>query len=293
MAIAAVVNASARNGGAERSAWLFQWLREHCGIEAQMFLAETGAEIRACARRAVQGPSDLIIAAGGDGTINSVAAQLVGTHKRLGVLPLGTLNHFAKDLKIPLDAEAAAINLLVGRALRIDTASVNGRWFLNNSSLGLYPRAVRAREQQQKSGLHKWLAWFPALWSTLRSYPVMAVRLTADNHKLLRRTAIVFVGNNRYQLEGLGIGTRDCLNHGTLQVSVMRHAGLWGLARLFGYALAGNLDQLREFDSLCSKELWVDSRRKRLAVALDGEVTVLPTPLHYQIHPSSLTVMVP
>ena len=293
VAVAAVVNASARLAGADCAAWLSQWLRNRYGIEAQIFLAETGAEMRSYARRAAKGSSDLVIAAGGDGTVSSVAAQLVGTDKRLGVLPFGTLNHFAKDLHIPLDAEAAARNFIEGRPLRVDTASVNGQWFLNNSSLGLYPQAVAAREQQQKSGWNKWLAWLPALWSTLRRYPVMAVRLTADNHESVRRTAIVFIGNNRYTLEGPGIGSRSGLEDGTLHVSIMRRCGVWAMLRLFTYALLGKLQQIREFDSLSSKELWIDSRRKQLAVALDGEVTRLRPPLHYRIHPASLTVMVP
>src|SRR5215210_3549065 len=105
------------------------------GLNARITLAESGAEIVELARRAAREDGDTVIAGGGDGTINAVASTLVGTAKRLGVLPLGTLNHFAKDLKIPLDLEDAAKTVLDGQVARVDVGEVNGRIFLNNSSL--------------------------------------------------------------------------------------------------------------------------------------------------------------
>jgi diacylglycerol kinase family enzyme len=138
------------------------------------------------------------------------------------------------------------------------------------------------------------LAWLPAAWSTLRRYPVMAVRLTADNHESVRRTAIVFIGNNRYTLEGPGIGSRSGLEDGTLHVSIMRRCGVWVMLRLFTYALLGKAATDPRVSIPCrAKNCGFDSRRKQLAVALDGEVTRLRPPLHYRIHPASLTVMVP
>lgn len=291
--VTAIVNASARQAGAERAEWLANLLRERYDMVAEVALAQNGTEIESYARLAGRSATDLIIAAGGDGTINAVAAQLVGSAKRLGVLPLGTLNHFAKDLGIPTELEAAVQVAIEGRAAAVDVASVNGHYFLNNSSLGLYPRMVAAREQEQEKGHNKWLAWLPALWQTLRRYPVLAVRMSADDRQLLRRTPIVFVGNNQYELEGWGLGSRACLDAGRLHVSVMRHNGRAALARMFLYALFGKLGAVEEFDSLCTRELWIDSRRTRLTASLDGEVVALKTPLHYQVHARALTVMVP
>ncbi|HZI88057.1 MAG TPA: diacylglycerol kinase family protein, partial [Pyrinomonadaceae bacterium] len=126
------------------------------GRKANISLARTGAEVVELARRAARMQTDIIVAGGGDGTINAVASELVGTDKAFGVLPLGTLNHFAKDLNIPVDIEAAVRTIVSGHTTRVDVAQVNDRIFLNNSSLGLYPRLVHEREKQQRLGLRKW-----------------------------------------------------------------------------------------------------------------------------------------
>src|SRR6266498_6171113 len=118
---------------------------EAAGITSNISLATTGAEIVDLAREAAHDDWTVIVAGGGDGTINAVASAVVGTDKILGVLPLGTLNHFAKDLKIPLDLKGAARILLSGHSSSVDAGEVNGRVFLNNSSLGLYPTIIRER----------------------------------------------------------------------------------------------------------------------------------------------------
>jgi len=276
-----------------RAEWLQGFFSAHSALEVEIALARSGSEVKDHARAAAAGDSELIIAAGGDGTINAVAAELIGTPKRLGVLPLGTLNHFAKDLAIPLELDQAARIIVEGRPVRIDAASVNGRFFFNNSSLGLYPRMVAARQRQQQEGWMKWCAWLPALWQTARSYPVMAVRIQSGEREWMRRTPIVFVGNNRYELQGWGIGSRACLDGGLLHVSVVRQTGRWALVRMILYSLFGRLETVREFESLCSEDLRIETRRRRLPVALDGEVVVLNTPLHYRIHPRALAIMVP
>lgn len=288
-----IINASARQAG-ENPAHRIAEVFEAVGVKADIVLARTGEEIIAAARWAATDPSRrVVVAGGGDGTINAVASQLVGTDKTLGILPLGTLNHFAKDLKIPQDLEAAARTIADGLTMKVDVGEVNGRYFLNNSSLGIYPGIVAKREQQQKRGRGKWLALLSAAVRMMHRYPVLFVRLTTDSAELARRTAIVFVGNNEYELEGLGMGARSCLNQGQLHVYVMRDTGIWGLLRLFFSAVFRKLDQVKEFDAMCTGELWVDGRRKRLWVALDGEVQKMELPLHYQTKPAALRVIVP
>ena len=129
------------------------------GLDAELTLADGGDAIIAAARRAVEGGAQLVAAGGGDGTINAVASVVAGSGVRFGVLPLGTLNHFAKDLGIPLTLPEAVRNLATGRPVAVDVGEVNGRIFLNNSSLGLYPDIVHDREKQQRRlGRGKWLA---------------------------------------------------------------------------------------------------------------------------------------
>ncbi|HEX8847300.1 MAG TPA: diacylglycerol kinase family protein [Pyrinomonadaceae bacterium] len=265
------------------------------GKKAQVTLAESGEEIIAVARRAVSDDCQPIIAGGGDGTINAVASVVVGTNRTLGVLPLGTLNHFAKDLKIPLDLEGAARICLEGRAAPIDVGEVNDRIFLNNSSLGLYPTIVRHREkQQERLGRGKWPAFIWATLSALKRYPFLNVRLSTDDQRLIRHTPFVFIGNNEYVMESFNIGGRSCIDKGQLSLYVAHRTGRLGLLRLALRALFGGLRDQQDFDALCTKEIWVETRRpKRLRVATDGEVTIMTTPLHYRVRPGALRVLVP
>jgi diacylglycerol kinase family enzyme len=265
------------------------------GQEARITLARNGADIAELARRAVREDCNPIVAGGGDGTINAVASAVVGTPRLLGVLPLGTLNHFAKDLRIPLDLEGAARNILDGHAASIDVGEVNGRIFLNNSSLGLYPTIVRHREkQQERLGRGKWPAFFWAALTVLRRYPFLTVRLSTDTKEMVRRTPFIFVGNNEYEMESFNVGARSCLDAGQLSLYTAQRTGRLGLLRFAFRALFGGLRDEDDFDALCTEEIWVETRRpRRLPVALDGEVTVMTTPLHYRVRPGALRVLVP
>jgi diacylglycerol kinase family enzyme len=266
-----------------------------CGVAAHVSVARGGEEVTELARRALTNGARAVVAGGGDGTVGSVAGALVGTDRPFGVLPLGTLNHFAKDLRIPLTLAEAARNVCEGQAVPVDVGEVNGHIFVNNSSLGLYPRIVRRREKlQEREGSGKWSAFLRASLAVLRRYPFMHVRLDADGHEIARKTPFIFVGNNEYQVENLQMGARSCLDAGRLSLYVAHRTGRLGLLRLALSALLGRLRQEEDFDSLCAREIWVETRRpKRLPVATDGEVLLLSTPLHYRIRPGALKVIVP
>lgn len=264
------------------------------GLKARVTLAREGAEIPEFAERAAHGANPVVVAGGGDGTISGVAAALVGTNITLGVLPLGTLNHFAKDLRIPLELDEAVRNIAEGETVSVDVGEVNGRVFLNNSSLGLYPSIVRQREkQQERLGRGKWPAFFLAALAVFRRYPFINVRLEADGHQLIRRTPFVFIGNNEYQMESLQIGGRTCLDAGHLSLYVTHRTGRLGLVMLALRALFGRLRQATDFDAMCVKEIWIETRRKRLPVATDGEVGLMDMPLHYRVRAGALRVIVP
>ena len=127
----------------------------------------------------------MIVAAGGDGTVSAVAANVAGTGIPLGVLPLGTLNHFARDLGLPFDVEEAVRVLKSGRAIAVDTGEVNGHTFMNNSSIGLYPRLVRYRNQQQhRLGRGKWSALLRATLTVLHRHPLFGVRVCTSDTEL-------------------------------------------------------------------------------------------------------------
>jgi diacylglycerol kinase family enzyme len=267
-------------------------LREQ-GLAAQILPASNGREIRRLARQARQEGCRMLVAAGGDGTVSSVASFVAGTELTLGVLPTGTLNHFARDLGIPLALNDAIRTLKTGQPLLVDVAEVNGRIFVNNSNLGLYPRLVAQRQARQRSGWSKWTAFFWALLATVRRFPFLYVRLQAGGRTFARKTPFVFVGNNLYVLEGLRIGSRPSLTRGELCLCVAHRVGRWGMARLALQALFGRLRKDRDFDLMCAQEILVDTRRKRLRVSLDGEVLRMRPPLRYCTRPAALRVMVP
>ena len=264
------------------------------GTPARILLAASGAQVPELARGAVKENSQIIVAGGGDGTVNAVANELMGTSIALGVLPLGTLNHFAKDLHIPQDLEGAARNLITGRAVPVDVGEVNGRIFLNNSSLGIYPRIVRQRDAQYKTkGGNKWLAFARASISVLAHYSLLRVRLRADGKELSCKTPFVFIGNNKYATEGLNIGERRRLDAGELCLFIANRARRIDLVRLAFLALFGLLHEASDFDVLITKQISIATRRSRTSVATDGEVNEMNTPLNYLTHPRALRVIVP
>jgi len=292
--IAVIINAGAGCGYA--SDWT-QQLAAHfraVGLDAAITLAQSGAEMIATAEQALRDGAPIVVAGGGDGTINAVASVIVGSGTAFGVLPLGTLNHFAKDLNIPLTLEAAIANVARGVPVKVDVGEVNGRIFLNNSSLGLYPDIVRDREKQQRRlGRGKWLAFSWALVAALRRYPFLGVQLKLNDAVHARRTPFVFIGNNEYLMEGLNIGERERLDGGQLSLYVAQRPGRLGLVRLALHALFGKLSQAKDFDVLTATDLEIATHHRRLRVATDGEVTVMNTPLRYRIRPAALDVLVP
>lgn len=264
-------------------------------MQARVTLASSGDEIVAAAKAAVADGLAIVVAGGGDGTINAVASVIADSGVAFGVLPMGTLNHFAKDVGVPLDLDQAIATIASGARRPVDVGEVNDKIFLNNSSLGLYPDIVREREKQQnRLGRGKWLA---ALWATigaLRRYPFLSVRLSLDDGTdHARRTPFVFVGNNAYTMQGFSIGARESLNGGKLSLYVAQRPGRLALLRLGWSALCGRLAQERDFDVVSVKNLEIDTRHKRIRVATDGEVTVMTTPLRYRIRPGALSVIVP
>ncbi|HEX2541914.1 MAG TPA: diacylglycerol kinase family protein [Caldimonas sp.] len=290
--IVVVLNAGSGQGSAEQLEERVADAFRAAGADAEIRLAHGGAEIEAALDAAVRQSPDVIVAAGGDGTVSAVGAALAGSAIAMGVLPLGTLNHFAKDFGVPLELEAAVEHVVHGRPVRVDVGEVNGRVFVNNSSLGLYADIVRDRERQQKRlGRGKWPALVWATLSALRRYPFLSVRLLVDGQERLWRTPFVFVGNNEYTMEGFAIGERAGIQDGRLSLYVAQRPGRLRLLLLVLRALIGGLRQARDFSAMTAAEIVVESRHHRLRVATDGEVTVMTPPLTYRIRPSSLGVM--
>jgi diacylglycerol kinase family enzyme len=253
-----------------------------------------GREIVDAARRAVADPTcDVIVAAGGDGTVSAVAGVVAGTGKVLGVLPAGTLNHFAKDLGIPPRIEEAAAALAGARVRPIDVGEVNGIVFVNNSSVGIYPRVVRERERLlARLGRGKWLATAWAAAAVVSRLQPLSLRIRWEGGAAAARTTFAFVGNNRYDTALLATQRRAALDAGVLGVFIGRERSRLGLLRLGARAALAHLDE-RDLDALEVREVTLESHRRTLWVALDGEVRRLRPPIRYRIRPGALRVLAP
>jgi diacylglycerol kinase family enzyme len=289
-----IVNASAHSDGAAHVASELNNYFEAAGIQIELKLAKSGKNILDEVSAAMLGKPRTIIVGGGDGTLNAAAGLLIGSGIALGVLPLGTFNHFAKDLHVPLDLGRAVTTIAEGYCAQVDVGAVNDRFFLNNASLGIYPRLVETRHlEQQRLGHGKWPASVWAALAVLRRYPFVEVLLDIDGKSLARRTPFVFVGNNRYEMEGFRIGERARLDGGELSLYVANRTGRLGLVRLALRALLGRLDQATDFDMAHAKHIEVQTRRERVHIATDGEILVMQTPLQLHIVPGALKVIVP
>ncbi|MES2793404.1 MAG: diacylglycerol kinase family protein [Planctomycetota bacterium] len=254
----------------------------------------TGDNLHAEASLALQSKIDVLIVGGGDGTLSTVAGILAGQPIPLGILPLGTLNHFAKDLGIPLDL-AAAVKVIAGHhVIKVDVGELNGRVFINNSSLGIYPYMVLDRESQRKRhGFSKWKAMLFAMFKIFRRFPLVEVKLSTDTASTTRKTPLVFVGNNRYHLDLFNLGKRAALDQGELSLYVAHAQTRWATIKLFVRAMCGRLQQARDFETLSLTHCTIDARRRHMHVAADGEVMRLAVPLRYSVRPGALRVCVP
>jgi diacylglycerol kinase family enzyme len=249
------------------------------------------ADVAAAARAAAQ-DADVVVMGGGDGTISAGAAAMAGTGKALGVLPLGTLNHFAKDLSIPVALDEATAVIARGHVREVDLGEVNGRVFLNNCSLGLYPDLVRDRDQQEEGRRRGWWSMMRAAMATLRRFRAVSVTVRASERVWRLTTPLVFVGNNRYEMRLLSMGRREALDGGLLWLYLVR-AGRLGVLQLALRAAVGRLDQSDDFESLGVRELEVRSWRRRMRLAVDGEVMTMTSPLRCRLRPRALRVLAP
>lgn len=265
--------------------------RAHLDAEIQAVRHEG---LAAAAQRAATSDADIVVLGGGDGTLNTGAAALAGGPKPLGILPLGSLNHFARDLGIPHDLDEAVATIARGQVTEVDVGEVNDRIFLNNSSIGLYPSAVAQREElrhRRREG--KWLAMLTACIEVLRRFPLLDVTLQVEDRAVALTTPFIFVGNNRYEMSLFSPGRRTSLQRGELSLYVARNGGRAALLRLAIRALLGRLEQERDFHSFGLQRVEIRSRRRSLRVSLDGEIAQMTSPIRYSIRARSLSVFAP
>jgi len=263
------------------------------GIDAEVELIE-GVQCETRCRAAAERGDDLVVVGGGDGTISAATSALGGTDTLLGVLPLGTLNHFARDLGIPTDLTEAVQLIASRKEQRVDIAEMNGRVFINNSAIGLYPLMVMDRDLQRKRlGRSKRLAMIVASVRTLARFGHQRLTLTVNDEKERIDTPLLFVGNNDYRIDIAAAGQRESLSDGQLCVMVMRKKTRAGFVAATVRALFNRAheDDMERIDG--AERLRVASHRSYLSVSLDGEVVAAEPPIEYRIRKGALRVIAP
>lgn len=283
------------NLGAEETRLRIERAFEEAGAKVSMRFAP-GEELEQAARDAAKSPdADAVIAGGGDGTINTIAGIVFESDKAFGVLPLGTHNHFAKDLGISLDLEEAVGQLARAKVVDLPVGEVNGQLFLNFSGIGLHPEVVREREAHRKeTGRGKWFSMLVAMARKLRDLPAHKVTLSTRGQTIARRTPSVIVCNNPHQMKVFGVEDASVPERGLLNVYIATRSTRRTVLALMTRAAAGLLKpSTPHFESMAVSEVRIDARRSHMPVSIDGEVMDMQTPLRYRIRSRPLKVLVP
>ena len=270
----------------------------HCHLELVDDPAELEEKARAMAARALA-EGGILVAAGGDGTINTVAHQAVLAGCPFGVLPQGTFNYFGRTHGIPEDLTEAVYSLLRARLRAVQVGLLNNKVFLVNASVGLYPQLLEEREHDKRQyGRSRVVAFFSAIKMALRPHRHLRISLELDGKERRLRTTTLFVGNNRLQLEQVGMrdGLIEAVEEGQLVAIAPRPMGKLGLLRLLVRGLLGRLGSDDEVEAFAFKRLTVRTPavygRKRMKVAADGEVEHMAMPLEFRVLEGRLLLMV-
>lgn len=235
----------------------------------------------------------VLVAAGGDGTLNTVARECCRYDLTMGIVPLGTFNYFARGLNIPLDPVEAARVLVSGRVHTTDVGYVNEFLFINNASFGLYSRVIRNREYDKaRFGRFRVVALYSAAKTLFRGVRPFGIRIVAPEGVQVRRTEMVYVCNNPFQLEILGLQLTDCLAKGRLAILVLKPLRFFGILRLIWNGLTRNLGDEARLEKFCAGSFHVDTRRRAVDVVVDGEVVRCKTPLSFRVVRKGLQVIV-
>jgi diacylglycerol kinase family enzyme len=299
--VCVVINGSAGSAEGQTRRRALEAALQAQGLAFEFFGADGGSGLADCATRAVQRAQQqqgLVVAVGGDGTINTVAQALQGRRVPFAVLPAGTFNYFARAHALPDDAAGAVALWSEGRAQPVQAGRVNEQLFLVNASIGLYPKLLRAREEDN-ARLGRWrvVAAWAALRTLLREQRHLSLVLDSATHSERVRTPTLFIGNNALQLEQIGLPQAQAVGGGVLAAVRVRPLGRWQLVALALRGSMGALGPAPEVSATLIRELRVQPHgrhaRRPLAVAFDGEVRTMAPPLHFQVAADPLWLIKP
>jgi diacylglycerol kinase family enzyme len=294
-----VLNTGSGRGDADDVQAIIQRVLDEAGRRYELMPVDEGSKLPTVARQAVaraREQAGIVVAAGGDGTLSAVAQAVVGSGVPFGILPQGTFNYFGRTYGIAQDTELATRCLLAAQPQPVQVGVVNGRTFLINASLGLYPKLLEDREAyKQRYGRSRLVAVWSALVTLAHAHRQLTLVLEHEGQTRTLRTPTIVVGNNALQLEQIGIPEADDLNRGKLVAMGANPIGTWGL---YGLLLRGWLSRLGDAEHVfrfAFENLTVRLGRpgRRVKVALDGEIQWMDTPLEFSVSDQPLHLLVP
>lgn len=292
-----IMNAGSGHNDTSATRQLIENVIRDAGRPHRMIIVEDPGQIDAIARRTVdeaKACGGVVVVAGGDGTINAVANAVLGSGCAFGVLPQGTFNYFGRTHGIPEDTAEAVRVLLTARAHPVQVGVVNGRLFLVNASVGLYPQLLEDREAfKRQYGRSRLVAFWAGLVTLLRQHRQLRITLESHGKSTAMRTPTLFVGNNRLQMEQIGIPLADALDNGHLAAIALKPIGTLAMLWLLVRGATGTLGEADKIVSFSMRKLTVKPSRlyrtRRVKVATDGEVVWMLAPLDF--HVSSVPLM--
>jgi len=294
-----VLNRRSGSGDAAATEQAIRGALDRAGQPYRLFGARHPRELGVLAAQAVaaaRAQGGVVVVAGGDGSINAVAQAVLPSGLPLGVLPEGTFNFFGRCHGLPEgDPGAGVRGLLDARETAVPVGMVNDRVFLVNASLGLYPELLERREQDKRRfGRHRLVALLSGLRALLGNYPDLRLSLCEDGRTQVKRSTTLVVGDNRLQLESIGIPQADAVTRGALVGIVLPPLARWRMIAAAIRGLCGHLGDVEKVDSFAFTELEVAlPRRRRIKLAVDGEIIRLALPLHFRVAPQPLRLLVP
>jgi diacylglycerol kinase family enzyme len=297
-----VLNCASGAGDAASARDIIHTELESAQRRHEFFVAERGADVDDLARRAAErasAESGVVVAAGGDGTINAATRATLPTGRPLGIIPQGTFNYTTRAHGIPADVREATRALLSARVAPIQVGLVNDEVFLVNASVGLHPEILEDREAYKaRFGRYRAVAVWAGLRTLLREHQELVLEIEHDQQREVVRTPSLFVGNNALQFEQTGLPeAEEGVEHRRLAAVIVKEASTASLLLL---ALRGALGQLAHDEHIrdfAFRRMLVKPRgrgaKRRLKVATDGEVRFMKPPLLFSIAPRRLLLLTP
>jgi diacylglycerol kinase family enzyme len=295
-----VLNSSSGHSDTDKTSDAISKVLGAAGRVHEVLKVEDPGRLQDVAAEAVeraQRNSGIVVAAGGDGTLNAVAQIALESDSKFGVIPQGTFNYFGRTHGISSDAAEAARGLLSARVQPVQVGLVNGNVFLVNASLGLYPQSLEDREEQkQRHGRHRLVAAWAGLVTIFRDYQPMLIKLEHEGRTHELRTLTLFVGNNRLQLEQIGIDESGALEDGKLAAIVLAPVSTSTLLGLVARGAMGKLGEARGVRHFSFTSITVKPSSRavgRIKIATDGETKWMRTPIEFTVAPKQLLLMKP